>query len=370
MESRALFNLRIADFFKAATRGTGGVIRPLKLAEAALFQKRQAGRRRKAAGKGLTVPPILIASLTRKCNLHCEGCYSRELRPQQSDLSRAEPELSDDRFMVLFGEAIALGVSIILLAGGEPLLRRKLVEKASKLPGMIFPLFTNGTLLDEDFLTIAREGSVVPILSIEGEAAETDGRRGLGVHAGTMRWMEEMRRRGIMFGASVTLSSKNAHIVLDRRFLEGLEAKGIAVLFIIEFVPVRSGTDSLIVNPEQRAMLNDDRRFNGLPFPVVALPGDEAAYGGCLAAGRGFVHLSPEGLIEACPFAPFSDRDVKSGSLENALRSPLLAAIRERHGELTETRGGCALWNKGGWIAALGACGAAASSSGGVASKT
>ena len=367
MESRTLFDVRIADFFKAATQGTGGAIRPLRLAEAALFQKRQAGRRRKAAGKSLTVPPILIASLTRKCNLHCEGCYSQELRPQHPNETKAEPELSDERFMELFDEAIALGVSVILLAGGEPLLRRKVVEKASKLPGMIFPLFTNGTLLDEDFLKMASEGSIVPILSIEGQEAETDVRRGLGVHAGAMRWMEEMKRRGIMFGASVTLTSKNAQIVLDRQFLEGLKAMGIAVLFIIEFVPVSKGTDALIVSPEQRATLNNDKYFADLPFPVVALPGDEAAYGGCLAAGRGFVHLSPEGLIEACPFAPFSDRDVKSGSLENALRSPMLAAIRERHGELTETKGGCALWNKGGWVAALGACGAAASSSDGVA---
>jgi uncharacterized protein GlcG (DUF336 family) len=34
----------------------------------------------------------------------------------------------------------------------------------------------------------------------------------------------------------------------------------------------------------------------------------------------------------------------------------MLAAIRERHGELIETKGGCALWNRGGWIAALGMC--------------
>jgi len=97
-------------------------------------------------------------------------------------------------------------------------------------------------------------------------------------------------------------------------------------------------------------------RFSGLPFPVVILPGDEEAYGGCLAAGRGFIHLSPERRLEACPFAPFSDRNAAVGSLEEALSSPMLAAIRERHGELSETKGGCTLWNRGGWIASLGLC--------------
>jgi hypothetical protein len=39
--------------------------------------------------------------------------------------------------------------------------------------------------------------------------------------------------------------------------------------------------------------------------------------------------------------------------------------IRARHSELTETKGGCALWNKRGWVASLGACSAGTCSSAG-----
>lgn len=353
MEPTDLFTLRISDFFEAAKRGTAGVEKPLRLLEAGLFQRKQAKRRKKAGSRGLTVPPILIASLTRRCNLQCEGCYSQALRPHDS---AAGTELSDDRFMEIFREALDLGVGIILLAGGEPLLRRKLVEEASKFSGMLFPLFTNGTLIDEALLATIAQGSIIPIFSIEGEERETDERRGQGIHAGASRWMGEMRKRRMMFGASITLTSKNAGIVLGRAFLERLGATGISVLFIIEYVPVSPGTESLVLSAGQKAILRDVERSAGLPFPIVALPGDEEAYGGCLAAGRGFVHLSPEGRIEACPFAPFSDSDVAETSLEHALKSPLLAAIRERHGDLTETKGGCALWNRGGWIASLSGC--------------
>jgi MoaA/NifB/PqqE/SkfB family radical SAM enzyme len=258
--------------------------------------------------------------------------------------------------MELFEEAVDLGVGIVLLAGGEPLLRRPLVERASRLPGILFPLFTNGTLIDEELIETAASGSIVPILSIEGEESQTDGRRGLGVHSGALRWMEEMRRQRVMFGASVTLTSDNAATVLDPAFLGRLADAGIAVLFVVEYVPVTRGTENLVVKTEQRTLLNAPGSFADLPFPVVVLPGDEEAYGGCLAAGRGFVHLSPEGRIEACPFAPYSDRSSAMESLETALASPMLAAIREHHGELTETSGGCALWNKGGWIASLGIC--------------
>jgi MoaA/NifB/PqqE/SkfB family radical SAM enzyme len=258
--------------------------------------------------------------------------------------------------MALFEEAIGLGVGSIFLAGGEPLLRRDLVVRAAKFRGMLLPLFTNGTLIDDSLIGLAAKGSIVPILSIEGHERHTDGRRGPGIHAAALGWMKEMSRRGIMFGASLTLTSENVDVALDPEFLGDLAGLGISVLFLVEYVPVSPGTDGLVLSVDQRVHLNEAARFSGLPFPVVVLPGDEEAYGGCLAAGRGFIHLSPEGRLEACPFAPFSDRSVAVDSLEEALSSPMLAAIRERHGELSETKGGCALWNRGGWIASLGFC--------------
>jgi MoaA/NifB/PqqE/SkfB family radical SAM enzyme len=131
---------------------------------------------------------------------------------------------------------------------------------------------------------------------------------------------------------------------------------GASALFLVEFVPVVPGSEALVLSDGQRSALNDAGRTDGLPYPVIRLPGDEEAYGGCLAAGRGFIHLAPDGSLEACPFAPFSDSDAGRDGLAAALDSPLMRAIRERHRELTETRGGCALRDKAGWIATLGAC--------------
>ncbi len=49
---------------------------------------------------------------------------------------------------------------------------------------------------------------------------------------------------------------------------------------------------------------------------VVLLPGDEEKFGGCLAAGRGFLHIGSTGAVEACPFAPYSDLNVKDMPLK------------------------------------------------------
>jgi MoaA/NifB/PqqE/SkfB family radical SAM enzyme len=350
MDPSPVFTSRIFDFFRAARHGAAGARRPWRMIEAAIFQRRQAARRARHAKAGLVVPPILIASITRKCNLDCVGCYAKALRPGAGE------ELGDEAFMDLFREAIDLGVGTFLLAGGEPLMRRALLEKASRLRGALLPVFTNGTLVDEAFIDLAARSSLVPVLSLEGGETETDARRGAGIHDGVKARMEAMRKRGILFGASITLSSRNADIVLGDDYLGALADEGISVLFLVEFVPVTPGTQDLVLTAAQKEALEAKGEFAGLPYPVVVLPGDEDDYGGCLAAGRGFLHLAPDGRLEACPFAPFSDSNAAERGLRSALGSPLMKAIREHHGELTETSGGCALWNKAGWVNGLSTC--------------
>lgn len=105
------------------------------------MRKAQATRDRHEAA-GLHVPPFLIASISSDCNLNCAGCYARAngtIGPE----ARAG-ELSDEAWGAIFDEADGLGVSFILLAGGEPTLRRGVVEGAAGHTTMVFPVFTNG----------------------------------------------------------------------------------------------------------------------------------------------------------------------------------------------------------------------------------
>jgi MoaA/NifB/PqqE/SkfB family radical SAM enzyme len=257
--------------------------------------------------------------------------------------------------MALFEEAIELGVGVIMIAGGEPLLRPGLLARLAEMRGIVVPVFTNGTLLDGSVAALFGR-SLIPVFSIEGDKAFTEERRGIGVHEAALIRARAMREAGGLFGISVTVTSRNLGSVLSGEFLGRLAALGASALFLVEYVPVVPGTEDLVLSSDQRSSLNDRDRTDGLPYPVIRLPGDEEAYGGCLAAGRGFIHLSPEGRLEACPFAPFSDASAGELGLRAALDSPMMRAIRQRHGELTETRGGCALRDKGQWIASIGLC--------------
>ena len=87
----------------------------------ALASKAASEKRSKAELAGEHIPPFLIASITSQCNLHCAGCYSR-CNHATTD-SEPVKQLTGEEWSKIFDEASDLGVSFILLAGGEPMLR-------------------------------------------------------------------------------------------------------------------------------------------------------------------------------------------------------------------------------------------------------
>lgn len=303
-------------------------------------QRRAARLRARWEAQGTHVPPVVIASITETCNLRCTGCYARARGCGEGD------ELPSSRWTGLFREAAHLGVSFVLVAGGEPFGRGEVIEAARVAPDALFAVFTNGLLVGPRAIeAIRRCRNVVPVISLEGPQRETDARRGRGVYRRVMQAMESLRSARIVFGVSLTVTSVNLDVVTSPAFLRSLVDAGARILFFVEYSPVQAGTEALALAPGQRSELR--RRASafhaGRRALCVDFPGDEERYGGCLAAGRGFVHVSPQGRLEPCPYAPISDRSVRDAPLAEALRSPLFAAIRMNPERLAETRGGCAL---------------------------
>jgi MoaA/NifB/PqqE/SkfB family radical SAM enzyme len=306
--------------------------------------------------KGLSVPAFMIVSVTRRCNLNCAGCYSRASEAREREAGRSS-ELDAARLSRVITEAADLGVSFVLVAGGEPLVRaREVLEIAKANPGIIFPVFTNGTLIDDAMAaSFSGQRNVIPVVSVEGGEASTDGRRGAGVYERARSAFCALSRAKVFFGASFTVTKGNAAELSSGDFVDGLMGLGARVFFYNEYTPIAGGTETLCIDADERktllSALEEHRRRYRAVF--LAFPGDEDKFGGCLSSGRGFVHLAPDGSLEACPFAPFGDTSVRDGSLADALRSPLLSRIREHHAELAETSGGCALWNRREWADSL-----------------
>ncbi|MCR5283424.1 MAG: radical SAM protein [Lachnospiraceae bacterium] len=335
----------VADAIKATLRDPKESAFMLGFAAAS---KKASQKRKKAKENGEHIPPFLIASITSKCNLHCAGCYSRCNHATVD----AEPvsQLTDEEWARIFQEADDLGISFILLAGGEPMLRRGVIEAAGKQKNILFPVFTNGTFMDERYFDLFDASrNLIPIMSIEGQKELTDTRRGEGVYDKLIQNMDELHSRGLIFGASVTVTKENIREVTSDDFLRELSDRGCKAVIFVEFVPVTEESSELAPGEGERAYLKaeiDRLRREAEQMVYISFPGDEKSSGGCVAAGRGFFHINSHGGAEPCPFSPYSDVNIKNTSLQEAMHSPLFMALRDGGVLMDDHEGGCVLYEK------------------------
>ena len=335
----------VADTLKATFRNPKESAFMVKFAAAS---RKAAKRREKYEKEGLHVPGFLIASITSACNLHCAGCYSRCNNATVDETPVRQ--LTAEEWQKVFTEADDLGVSFIMLAGGEPMIRRDVIEAAGRMKNILFPVFTNGTYIDAKYFDLLDScRNLVPVLSIEGGCEITDARRGEGIYDLVKKNMRKFREKGLIFGASVTVTTENIREVTSEAFLDSLMDEGCKLVIFIEFVPVTEEARHLAPGDAERAYMAkalDDLRQHYDESVLLSFPGDELSLGGCMAAGREFFHINSHGGAEPCPFSPYSDVNIKETSLKEAIRSPLFLALQDEGVLGGPHVGGCVLYEK------------------------
>ncbi|MDR2467783.1 MAG: radical SAM protein [Spirochaetaceae bacterium] len=311
--------------FKAALKSPKELLFIMRYA---VMQRRMAKIRRSFEAHGEHIPLFLIASITSQCNLRCAGCYHHALRP---DTEARDVELSAKEWGRIFDEARELGIPFILLAGGEPLFRDDVLREAARRKGILFPVFTNGTMIDEArFALFDRYRALIPVLSLEGAKLHTDERRGGGVHDAVWNVCTALYAQRIPFGLSITVTKENAVQVTGRQFITEARQRGCAFIVYVEYIPADGKVSTSALSESERAAFSlciEQARTENMGFLILSFPGDEKESGGCLAAGRGFFHINAAGAAEPCPFSPYSDMSLRSTPLRAALKSPFFAAL-------------------------------------------
>ena len=180
------------------------------------------------------------------------------------------------------------------------MLRPDVIQAAGELPEIIFPIFTNGTMLDAAYIDMLdKHRNLIPIFSIEGSRENTDERRGSGTYERLMTAMRRMQERHLMYGASVTVTTQNIEEVTSRKFLDKLAGNACKLVFYVEYVPVSEESGDLAIRDTERVFL--ERRLSELAQRIILkcssshFPAMKKASGGCLAAGRGFFHINSHG---------------------------------------------------------------------------
>lgn len=300
-----------------------------KLIANLVFNQFVTGRaKRKTLSKGEDrIPALIVVSPTMRCNLNCPGCYSG-LYAKKGELG--EQELDD-----LFGEIRNMGVYFVVISGGEPyLLKDALLRLFKKYNDMFFLTFTNGTLLDEEVARqLGKLGNVAPAISVEGWEKETAARRGPNTWNKILSAMSNLRKNGVLFGMSVTVTKHNMEIVTDSKFAEFFMAKGILFGWYFMFMPV--GKDpmlELMMTPQQRVLCGQRVRALRDKYPLFLADfwNDGEIIGGCLAAGRLYVHILSNGNVEPCVFAHFGVDNIREKPLLQIVNSPFFKDIRRQ----------------------------------------
>jgi heme d1 biosynthesis radical SAM protein NirJ len=153
--------------------------------------------------------PVVIWNLIRRCNLTCKHCYSISA---DKDFPG---ELSTADVYTVMDDLKRFRVPVLILSGGEPLLRPDIFEIAhrAKAMGFYVGLSSNGTLIDESNIDrIAAVGFDYVGVSLDGIQETHDKfRRMEGAYDASMQGIRLCKSRGIKVGIRFTLTQDNAH---------------------------------------------------------------------------------------------------------------------------------------------------------------
>ena len=138
----------------------------------------------RVAKPGSTRAPVVIWNLLRRCNLTCKHCYAT------SADSEFRNELDTTEALGVIDQLHEAGVRVLILSGGEPLLRDDIFQLAdyARDKGFYVALSTNGTLIDEQNIErIAAADFDYVGISIDGlEAVHDEWRQLKGSFAASM----------------------------------------------------------------------------------------------------------------------------------------------------------------------------------------
>jgi len=153
--------------------------------------------------------PVVIWNLIRRCNLTCKHCYSI------SADTNFPGELSTEQVYAVMDDLKGFRVPVLILSGGEPLLRPDIydIAKRAKTMGFYVGLSSNGTLIDEDNIDKIAECDFNYVgVSLDGLGATHDRFRRLdGAFEASLKGIRLCRDLGLKIGVRFTMTQDNAH---------------------------------------------------------------------------------------------------------------------------------------------------------------
>ncbi len=297
---------------------------------------------------------LVAWEVTRSCNLNCVHCRA------SSERGPYPGELSTESCLRVLNEISETGRPIVILTGGEPLLREDIFDLArhGNDLGLRMVMATNGTLLTPEITRRMQESGIQRVsISIDGAGAESHDRfrQVQGAYAGALAGIEELRRTGIAFQINTTVTRHNLDEV--PKLLDLAVKLGAAAHHLFLLVPTgraRDMVDQEIESMEYERLLHwFDNMRDQVPLHLKATcaphyyrilrqearargekvtfetHGLDAVTRGCLG-GTGFCFVSHEGIVQPCGYLELPCGDLKTSTFGEVWReSEVFEALRD-----------------------------------------
>lgn len=272
---------------------------------------------------GIYRPLAINFAVTHACTASCPHCSAAAYRRKD------RPELSTAEAKRVIDEFVALGGSVVGFTGGEPLVRKDILEliaHVDKRKAITF-LFTNGQLLeDETIRKLAAAGLYCVYLSFDSaDPDEHDRGRGVpGLFAHNAAAVAKLKERGLLVACS-SFATRSATERGEYRALHSLaHSLGMHNFFLLDYIPTGralKNTDEMLTPAQHREIFDfsiSNFRKRGLP-PVSTQAWQNSIEGflagvGCFSGNRE-MYISASGDVTPCDFTPLSFGNVRDESL-------------------------------------------------------
>lgn len=254
-------------------------------------------------------------------------------------------ELSTAEGTRLIDQIAEVGRPVMVLSGGEPLLRDDIFELAryGADKGLRMAMGTNGTLIDDAVAAqLKRSGINRVAISLDSSTSEVHDRiRGVkGSWTGALRGIRASLQAGIGVQANVTVTRQNSHDI--EPILAMVRRLGITDVHLFFLIPTGRGREEDAIRPvEYEALIRTalSRKDDALTLRPTCAPQfiriakqmglDTERWGrGCIA-GINYCRVNNNGAVTPCPYLHLVVGNVRTTSFEDIWNSTAFAAMRD-----------------------------------------